>query len=54
MTQQRWRSVQLIVSLLIAAIIVAVAISVVSAQFPLRELPHEQEDNSGGGNSGPG
>ena len=53
MTSQHWRSVQLIVSLLVAALIVAATISVVSARFPLRELPHEQDD-SGGGNSGPG
>ncbi len=54
MTSRHWRSTQLIVSLLVAALIVAATISVVSARFPLRELPHEQEDNSGGGNSGPG
>jgi len=54
MATQRWNSVQLIVSLLIAVVIVAVTISVVSSQFPLQELPHEQEQHGGGENSGPG
>ena len=54
MARRRWSSLQLIVSLLVAVLIVAVTISVVSAQFPLRELPHEQEQHGGGGNSGPG
>jgi hypothetical protein len=54
MVAQRGTSVQLIVSLLIALLIVAVTISVVSAQFPLREVPREQEQHGGGGNSGPG
>jgi flagellar biosynthesis protein FliQ len=53
MATQRSNAIQLVVSLLIAALIVAVTISVVSAQFPLREVPREQEEH-GGGNSGPG
>jgi hypothetical protein len=54
MARQRSTSLQLIVSLLIAVLIVAVTISVVSAQFPLREVPHEQEQHGGSGSSGPG
>jgi hypothetical protein len=52
MASRRWQNAQLVVSLLIAAFIVAVTISVVTAQLPLKEVPHEQEQH--GGNSGPG
>jgi hypothetical protein len=54
------RTLQLIGSLLVAALIVAITLSVVSSQLPLRELPHEQSEDrgrdGGGGedHSGPG
>ncbi len=54
MASNRSQLIQLIASLLVAVLIVAATVSVVSSQLPLRELPHEQEDNSGGGNRGPG
>jgi hypothetical protein len=54
MAADRWRHVQLALSLLVAAAIVAITVSLVTAQLPLREIPHEQQESHGGGNSGPG
>jgi len=42
------RTLQLIGSLIVAALIVAITVSVVSPQLPLRVLPHEQSEHGGG------
>jgi hypothetical protein len=57
MASTRSTTIQLIASLLLAALIVVVTVRMVASQFPLQVLPNEQSEDGGhgrGDRGGPG